>query len=420
MKLRFDALWRKLRHGGGSDRAAVTIAIGVADGRIAWMGAEADLPEFERAPQFVQYDGGGACVTPGLVECHTHLVFGGSRADEFRRRLAGATYEEIARSGGGIVSTVAATRSASEDELFQASAARLRCLLAEGVTAVEIKSGYGLDLQTEAKMLRVARRLGRELPVSVYTTFLGAHALPPEYRGRPDEYVELVCSGMLPELAAQGLVDAVDVFCENIAFSVAQSERIFQAAARLGLPVKMHAEQLSNIGGTQLAARYGALSTDHLEHALEADVAAMSGAGTVAVLLPGAYYCLRETKRPPVDLFRRHGVPMALATDCNPGSSPVLSPLLVMNMACTLFGFTVEQALEAYTRHAAAALGTAQVHGTLELGRHADFALWDVAAPAELVYWLGASPCRAVIRHGKIVHEGRAIPCAAATRSTDC
>ena len=404
MALRLDALWRNLHGGAASDPAAERVAIGVAQGKIAWIGKEAALPAFERAPAFAEHEGEGAWVTPGLVECHTHLVFGGSRADEFRRRLAGASYEEIARSGGGIVSTVAATRAASEDELYTASARRLRRLIAEGVTTVEIKSGYGLDLPTEAKMLRVARRLGRELPVTVYATFLGAHALPPEYRGRPDEYIELVCTGMLPELAAQGLVDAVDVFCENIAFSVGQSERLFQAAARLGLPVKMHAEQLSNIGGTQLAARYGALSTDHLEYAVEADVAAMKGAGTVAVLLPAAYYCLRETRKPPIDLFRRHGVPMALSTDCNPGSSPVLSPLLTMNMACTLFGFTVEEALQAYTRNAASALGKAHLHGALELGRDADFALWDVAAPAELIYWLGASPCRGVIRRGKIVH----------------
>ena len=408
MSLRLDALWRNLNCGDGSERAAARVAIGIAGGKIAWFGAEAELPAFEAAAQFAQYDGAGAWVTPGLVECHTHLVFGGNRADEFRRRLAGASYEEIARAGGGILSTVAATRKASEDELVAQAAPRLRRLIAEGVTAVEIKSGYGLDLQTEAKMLRAARRLGRELPVTVYTTFLGAHALPPEYRGRPDDYIELVCSDMLPSLAGQGLVDAVDVFCENIAFSVAQSERVFQAAARLGLPVKMHAEQLSNIGGTQLAARYGALSADHLEHALEADVVAMSRAGTVAVLLPAAYYCLRETQRPPVDLFRRHGVPMAIATDCNPGSAPVMSPLLTMNMACTLFGFTVEEALQAYTCHAARALGVAHLHGALEAGRSADFALWNVDSLAELVYWLGASPCRVVIRQGQIVHGSAA------------
>ena len=318
--------------------------------------------------------------------------------------VAGASYEEIAQAGGGIVSTVAATRKASEDELLASAAARLRRFIAEGVTAVEIKSGYGLDMQTEAKMLRVARRLGRELPVTVYTTFLGAHALPPEYRSRSDEYIELVCAKILPTLAGQGLVDAVDVFCENIAFSVAQSERVFQSAARLGLPVKMHAEQLSNIGGTQIATRYGALSTDHLEHAVEADVAAMNRAGTVAALLPAAYYCLRETKRPPVELFRRYGVPMAISTDCNPGTAPVVSPLLTMNMACTLFGLTVEEALLAYTRNAALALGMAGTHGALEPGRLADFVLWDVGTLAELVYWLGASPCRAVIRHGQIVH----------------
>jgi imidazolonepropionase len=404
MRQRLDALWRNLNYGDGSDRATSRIALGVADGKIAWFGQEAELPAFEPAPEFAQHDGSGAWVTPGLVECHTHLVFGGSRADEFQRRLAGASYADIARAGGGIVSTVAATRKASEGELVAAAAARLRRLIAEGVTAVEIKSGYGLDTETEAKMLRVARRLGRELPVTVYTTFLGAHALPPEYRGRPDEYIELVCVDMLPALASEGLVDAVDVFCENIAFSVAQSERVLQAAARLGLPVKMHAEQLSNIGATQLATRYGALSTDHLEHAVEADVTAMRRAGTVAVLLPAAYYCLRETRRPPIDLFRRHGVPMAIATDCNPGSAPMLSPLLTMNLACTLFGFTIGEALEAYTRHAARALGKADLHGALEAGRHADFALWDVESPAELVYWLGASPCRAVIRQGRIVH----------------
>ncbi len=405
MKPHFDALWRNLKTGDGSDRAGRSVAIGVAAGTIAWIGEEAGLPAFEPAAGFVQHDGAGAWVTPGLVECHTHLVFGGNRADEFRRRLAGASYEQIARAGGGIVSTVSATRAASEDELFASAAVRLRRLVSEGVTAVEIKSGYGLDLEAETKMLRVARRLGRELPVTVYTTFLGAHALPPEYRGRPDDYIELVCGGMLPALAEAGLVDAVDVFCENIAFSVPQSERVLQAAGRLGLPVKMHAEQLSNIGATQLATRYGALSTDHLEHVAEADVEAMSRAGTVAVLLPAAYYCLRETKRPPVELFRRHGVPMAIATDCNPGTAPALSPLLTMNMACTLFGLTLEEALQGYTCNAALALGKASRHGVLEPGRDADFALWDVDSPAELVYWLGVAACRAVVRRGEIVHD---------------
>ena len=404
MKPHFDALWCNLKTGGGSDRAGCAVAIGVSAGKIAWVGEEAGLPAFEPAAAFVQHDGGGAWVTPGLVECHTHLVFGGNRADEFRRRLAGASYAEIARAGGGILSTVSATRAASEDELFASAAVRLRRLVSEGVTVVEIKSGYGLNLPAEAKMLRVARRLGRELPVTVYATFLGAHALPPEYRGRPDDYIDLVCGGMLPALAEAGLVDAVDLFCENIAFSVAQSERVLQAAQRLGLPVKMHAEQLSNIGATQLAARYGALSTDHLEHAAEADVEAMSRAGTVAVLLPAAYYCLRETKRPPVELFRRHGVPMAIATDCNPGTAPALSPLLTMNMACTLFGLTLEEALQGYTCNAALALGKAGRHGVLEPGRDADFVLWDVDSAAELVYWLGAAACRAVVRRGEIVH----------------
>jgi imidazolonepropionase len=405
MTLRFDALWRDLKHGDAGTPDAPRIAIGIAQGRIAWIGPEPQLPEYERGPHFALHEGAGAWITPGLVECHTHLVFGGNRADEFRQRLAGASYADIARAGGGILSTVNATRAASEAALFEAAAQRLRRMIAEGVTTVEIKSGYGLDAPTEAKMLRVARRLGRELPVTVYTTFLGAHALPPEYRGRANEYIELVCTRMLPELAQQGLVDAVDAFCENIAFSVAQCERVFQTAAALGLPVKLHAEQLSNIGGSQLAARYGAMSADHLEHALEVDVAAMRAAGTVAVLLPAAYYCLRETQRPPIDLFRRHGVSMAIATDCNPGTAPVLSPLLTMNMACTLFGLTVAEALQGYTTHAARALGRADLHGALEIGRAADFVLWDAASAAELVYWLGASPCRAVVRHGEVAYR---------------
>ena len=405
MKPRFEALWRNLKSADASGRGGGALAIGIAAGKIAWIGDEAALPSYDQVPGFESHDGGGALVTPGLVECHTHLVFGGNRADEFRRRLAGASYEEIARAGGGIVSTVSATRAASEDELFASAAARVWSLIAEGVTTVEIKSGYGLDTQSEAKMLRVARRLGRALPLTVYTTFLGAHALPPEYRGRPDAYIELVCADMLPALTDEGLVDAVDVFCENIAFSVAQSERVFEVARGLGLPVKMHAEQLSNIGATKLAARFGALSTDHLEYAAEDDVVAMRGAGTVAVLLPAAYYCLRETRRPPVDLFRRHGVPMAIATDCNPGTAPVVSPLLAMNMACTLFGLTVEEVLRGYTSNAALALGKAAQHGALEAGRDADFVLWEVGSPAELAYWLGTRPCRAVIRQGQIAHR---------------
>ena len=404
MTQRLTSLWRNLKHATAGDRDSSQVAIGVENDRIAWVAPDGDLPAFERAPEFAQHDGAGAWVTPGLVECHTHLVFGGNRADEFGRRLAGASYEEIARAGGGIVSTVRATRAASEDALFASAAGRLRCLIAEGVSVVEIKSGYGLDVATEAKMLRVARRLGRELPVTVYTTFLGAHALPPEYSGRADEYIDLVCTGMLPMLAEQGLVDAVDAFCENIAFSVSQCERVFETATRLGLPVKLHAEQLSNIGGTRLATRCGALSTDHLEHANEADAIAMRQAGTTAVLLPAAYYCLRETKLPPVELFRRHGVPMAISTDCNPGTAPALSPLLTMNMACTLFGFTIDEALQGYTCNAAQALGKAELHGKLEAGRYADFALWNVESLSELVYWLGANPCSALIRHGVPVH----------------
>jgi imidazolonepropionase len=298
------------------------------------------------------------------------------------------------------VSTVNSTRAADEDSLFAQSAQRLKALLAEGVTAVEIKSGYGLDLANERKMLRVARRLGREFPVTVYTTFLGAHALPLEYAGRADDYIALVCDTMLPSLHAEGLVDAVDVFCENIGFSLAQSERVFEAAAKLGLPVKMHAEQLSNMGGTQLAARHRALSVDHLEYLNEADIVAMQETGTVAVLLPGAFYFLREKQVPPIDLLRRYQIPMALATDNNPGTSPTTSLLLMLNMACTLFRLTVAEALQGVTTHAAQALGKADTHGLLAIGRQADFAIWSVDSLAELAYRCGSNPCRGVVQAG--------------------
>jgi len=378
-------------------------ALAVRDGRIAWIGAARDLPaEFAQVPR---EDLGGAWVTPGLVDCHTHLVFGGQRADEFAQRLAGASYEEIARQGGGIVSTVRATRAADEATLLRRAAARLAPLLAEGVTAVEIKSGYGLDLDTERKMLRVARQLGERHPVSVHTTFLGAHALPPEYAGRADAYIDEVCERMLPALADEGLVDAVDVFCERVGFSIAQSERVFEAAARRGLPVKIHAEQLSNSGGAALAARYRALSADHLEYLDEAGVLAMKAAGTVAVLLPGAYYFIRETQLPPLDLLRRHDVPIALATDCNPGTSPATSLLLMMNMATTLFRMTVPEVLQAVTGHAAQAIGAADRHGALAPGRHADFAVWTVDSLAELAYWIGRPLCSRVVRSGETVYR---------------
>ncbi|AWJ87731.1 imidazolonepropionase (plasmid) [Azospirillum sp. TSH58] len=375
-------------------------AIAVKDGRIAWIGAATDRPAGRAAEE---HDLGGRWVTPGLIDCHTHLVFGGNRAREFEMRLEGATYEEIARAGGGIASTVAATRAADEDSLIASAAVRLRPLLAEGVTVVEVKSGYGLDLATERRMLRAARALGERFPVTVRTTGLAAHALPPEFAGRADDYIALVCDEILPALAAEGLLDAVDAFCERIAFSPEQTARVFDTARRLGLPVKLHADQLSDGGGAALAARYAALSADHVEHTGEDGARAMAAAGTVAVLLPGAFYMLRETKLPPIELFRRHGVPMAVSTDCNPGTSPAVSLLLMLNMACTLFRLTPQEALAGVTRNAAQALGMAATHGTLEPGKAADLAVWDVGDPAELCYWLGANPCAAVVRGGRLV-----------------
>jgi imidazolonepropionase len=380
-------------------------AIAVRDGHIVWLGAASELPPDHAA--WPREDLGGAWVTPGLVDCHTHLVYGGQRADEFAQRLAGVSYEEIARQGGGIVSTVRATRAADEESLLRQSAARLEPLLAEGVTAIEIKSGYGLDLASERKMLRVARRLGEQYPVSVYTTFLGAHALPPEFAGRADDYISEVCERMLPTLADEGLVDAVDVFCERIGFSLAQSERVFAAAERYKLPVKMHAEQLSNSGGTALAARHRALSADHLEFLDEAGVAAMKESGTVAVLLPGAYYFIRETQLPPLDLLRRYEVPIAISTDSNPGTSPTTSLLLMMNMATTLFRMTVPEVLQGVTQHAARALGQVGRHGSLAVGRAADFAVWQVETLAELAYWIGRPLCARVVRAGETVYTRR-------------
>jgi imidazolonepropionase len=349
-----------------------------------------------------RHDLGGRWVTPGLIDCHTHLVYGGDRAREFELRLEGASYQEVARSGGGIVSTVSATRAAGEDTLFETARRRLSALCAEGVTTVEIKSGYGLDLETELKQLRVARRLAEALPVTVRTTFLGAHAAPPDYADRADAYISAVAAWM-PEIAASGLADAVDAFCETIAFSPAQTARVFEAAVANGLPVKLHADQLSDLGGAALAARFTALSADHLEYTNDEGIAAMAAAGTVAVLLPGAFYFLRETKLPPVAGLRAAGVPIALATDSNPGSAPLTSLLTVLNMACTLFRMTPEEALAGVTRNGARALGMAASHGTLEAGKAADFAIWDIERPAELAYRIGFNPLSGVVRAGRLL-----------------
>jgi imidazolonepropionase len=401
-----DGIWTNARIApqGNPDQSIEHAALAVRDGLIAWLGSADAIPS-EFAQHMPHHDVGGRWITPGLIDCHTHLVYNGDRADEFALRLAGVSYEEIARRGGGILFTVESTRSADEDSLFNQSAQRLRALMAEGVTTIEIKSGYGLDLETERKILRVARRLGRHFPVSVNTTFLGAHALPTEYQGRADDYIALVCQNMLPTLHAEGLVDAVDVFCESIGFSLEQCERVFETATRLGLPVKMHAEQLSNLGGTLLAARYCALSVDHLEHLNESGIVAMKQSGTVAVLLPGAFYFLREKQLPPIALLRRHHVPMAIATDCNPGTSPTTSLLLMLNMSCTLFRLTVAEALMGVTAHAARALGKAATHGQLTPGRVADFAIWSVDSLAELAYRTGYNPCSGVVRNGIVVRN---------------
>jgi imidazolonepropionase len=399
-----DGVWDRLHLAPGAMDGAESpegeVAIVVEQGKIAWIGERLRLPAtYLSRPHF---DGGGALATPGLVDCHTHLVYGGQRANEFAMRLAGAGYEEIAKAGGGIVSTVRATREADEDALFALAAPRIESLLSEGVCAIEIKSGYGLSLEHERKQLRVARRLGEAYGITVRTTFLGAHALPPEYAGRSGDYIGLVCNEMLPALAAEGLVDAVDVFCERIAFSLDETERVFKAAKALGLPVKLHAEQLSDMGGAALAARYGALSCDHIEHLSGEGIAAMRDAGTIAVLLPGAYYTLRDTHLPPIEGLRAAGVPIAISTDHNPGTSPALSLLLMMNMACTLFRLTVPEVLAGVTRHAARALRLHDTHGALGTGRPANFVLWGVNDAAELAYWLGQRPACTVVRQGRV------------------
>ena len=372
--------------------------IAARDGIIVYAGPRAGAPTGLVAAESIDCD--GRWITPGLIDCHTHLVYGGARAEEFELRLAGASYEEIARRGGGILSTVKATRAAGEDELVSSARRRLDALLAEGVTTIEVKSGYGLELATERRQLSAARRLAQINPVTVRTTFLGAHALPPERAGDSKTYIADVCE-MIPVLAAEGLVNAVDAFCETIAFSVEETAQVFSCARRHNLPVKLHADQLSNLGGAALAARFGALSADHLEYADEDGLAAMARAGTVAVVLPGAYYFLRERQAPPIELMRRHGVPIALATDSNPGSSPLTSLLLTMNMGATLFRMTVEECLAAVTREAARALGLWGEIGSLDAGKRCDLAIWDIERPAELVYRIGFNPLHARVWRGQ-------------------
>ena len=382
-------------------------ALAIRGGKIDWLGKRIDLPADVESRAAEVVDGQGGWITPGLVDCHTHLIYAGSRAREFELRLQGATYEQIARQGGGIRSTVAATREADEQSLFDQSSSRLLSLVQEGVTTVEIKSGYGLDLETELRLLRVARQLGEKYPVTVVPTYLGAHALPPEFEGRSDDYIDLVCHKVMPELASQKLAVSVDAFCESIGFTLEQTERVFKTAKELGLPVKLHAEQLSDMQGAELAARFGALSADHLEYASEDGIKAMAASGTVAVLLPGGFYFLRESRIPPIDLLRRHKVPIALSTDCNPGSSPTTSLLLMLNMACTLFKMTPEEALVGVTRNGARALGLQDRIGTIEQGKDADFVLWNITEPAELAYHMGFNPLKQVVRQGKRLPPSR-------------
>lgn len=403
----WDTLWvdanlATMREGGAPYGAIERGAVAAKDGKIAWVGYAADLPghAIDLAREVRRCE--NAWITPGFVDCHTHLVFGGNRAREFEMRLQGKSYEEIARAGGGIVSTVAATRAASKEELTASAAKRLAGLTREGVTTVEIKSGYGLDLETEIKMLEAAGDLAKAGNVRVRRTFLGLHALPPEFKEDRAAYVQLVADVMIPAIASEGLADAVDAFCENIGFTAEEVDYVFSAAVENGLAVKLHAEQLSNQHGAALAARFNALSADHLEHLDDAGVAAMAASGTVAVLLPGAFYFLRETKLPPIEAMRAAGVRMAVASDCNPGTSPMTSPLAALNMACTFFRLTPEEALAGITREGARALGMLDDAGTLEVGKHCDLAIWDVGSPAELSYWLGAPLMRERVVGGQV------------------
>jgi imidazolonepropionase len=397
--LLLDCRLATLTDNGQSYGRVENAALGWQDGKITFAGAQEQLPGVpEKLARRVE-SAAQAWITPGLIDCHTHLVFAGNRAHEFELRLHGASYEEIARAGGGIVSTVEQTRAASEDELLAQSLGRAKALCADGVTTLEIKSGYGLNLDSETKMLRVARRIGAELGIEVRTTFLGAHAVPPEFAGRQSDYVDELCVHMLPAIARENVADAVDAFCENIAFTPSETRRVFETARALGLPVKLHADQLSDLHGAALAAEFGALSVDHLEYTNEAGVCAMAASGSVAVILPAAFYVLRETRLPPIEQFRAHGVPMAVASDVNPGTSPLLSLRHAMNMACTLFRLTPEEALRGATAHAARALGLSD-RGTLQAGLRADFVVWDIQHPAELCYWIGGNLARRIVVGG--------------------
>ena len=380
-------------------------AVAISGDRIVWVGIMSELPSGLREGAGNSLDARGRWVTPGLIDCHTHLVFAGNRASEFEMRLRGATYEEIARGGGGIASTVRATRAATDEELFSEASKRLSTLGSLGVTTVEVKSGYGLDTETELRMLRVARRLGTEHPVTLRTTFLGAHALAPEYADDRSGYLDLVCDTMIPRVTDEGLADGIDAFCEGIAFTPEECERVFAAGTRRGLSIRIHADQLSDCGGAALAARVGAMSADHLEYASETGIQAMAKSETTAVLLPGAFYFLREQKAPPVDALRLHGVPIAIATDLNPGSSPINSPLTAMNMACVLFGLSPEEALCGMTRNAAKVLGMAGERGVLRVGSYADLAVWNIGHPSELSYWVGGNPCEAVVQGGAVINR---------------
>lgn len=404
----WDSLWTEghvatMTRGAAPYGAIRDGAVAVQSGKIAWVGRQCDLPDSPERCASAVHSLGGGWLTPGLIDCHTHLVFGGNRIAEFEARCSGTSYEEIAAKGGGILSTVAATRAAGPEELLASARTRLASLRSEGVTTVEIKSGYGLDLDTERRILATARELGRQCGVDIRTTYLGAHAVPAEFAGRPDDYVAFICDEALPALAAEGLIDAVDAYCETIAFTASQVERVFIRARGLGLQVKLHADQLSDGGGAALAARYAALSADHLEYTTAGGVEALAVAGTTAVLLPGAYYTLGESQLPPVADLRRHGVPMAIATDCNPGTSPSLSLLLMMNMACRLFRLTPEECLAGVTRCAAQALGLGHDRGTIDTGKRADLVAWQVSEPAELSYWMGHNPVASVVAGGQLI-----------------